>query len=97
MNYSIKPSKNHNDNNYHVNITIATKKPLRSLIIYAKAVRYPLGKPNEGEKIYENTINVCKILERRRAGDMIAIYVFDFVKKYFKVPRSCPIKAVSTA
>lgn len=90
----IKPSKNHDDSQYHINASLTLKKEMKIMMIYAQASRNPVGKPNEINKFYDSTINVCKMFQKRNAADVIANFVLDLLRKFGPVPRSCPIVAV---
>lgn len=90
-----KPSKNNDDANYSANLSFVYKMPVSNMFLTSYGYEYPPGKPSEKYKIFEVSVDACKLLQRRNRGDVIFTFLFDALSKFGKMPRSCPIKAVS--
>lgn len=93
INSEVKLSHSHDD--YHINLTFFPLKPLKTLFVNGELYLNPVGFPNQSTLLYKNTVNICKLLQKNNAGNMVASFYKALLRKYGQIPRSCPIPAVS--
>lgn len=92
--YSLEPSRNHNDINYHLNISIIAKKKLNTVFLDYQLLIHPYGSPNISVPFAKQMINFCKTLKKRNGGDRMTNFMLSQMKKFGRLPRSCPITPV---
>lgn len=91
---SYRPSKNHDDPNCHLNVSAHYLKQMKSYIIVTKLYSSPVGKRSNRKLLYEYTLDICKIFNRKNAGSMIVNLFLEFFRNYVTLPTKCPFGPV---
>lgn len=77
-----------------LNITADLIKPMQMLKIVGVVDTAPIENWT-WSRFYETTVDGCKLLIRRNAGDTLGRFLYDVLKKYtLRMPKRCPISTV---
>lgn len=81
---------------YGIGIDIFALIPIKTLFLDFQLYR-KLSSHNSSSysRMYQVTVDMCKMFERGSFRDRFIVYLYDLVKKSGNIPARCPIKPVS--